>query len=143
MIRLSCSNLLTASPNFDILVKIFTCSSSPSPLAKSWLRAKPYPQLTFHSLSRKNSLFSKISDDIIACNLRFAPPHPIQKPGYAYAINRVQCAYQITVVASLYCHALFTSGCLQHSKGAKYTLHCFQSKSSLVWKYGMEYGRKL
>ena len=36
----------------------------------------------------------------------------------------------------------FTSGCLQHCKGAKYTLHCFKSKSSLVWKYRMEYGRK-
>ena len=25
-------------------------------------------------------------------------------------------------------------------QATKYTLHCFQSKISLVWKYGMEYG---
>ena len=34
----------------------------------------------------------------------------------------------------------FTSGLLTLLQRAKYTLHCFQSKSSLVWKYGMEYG---
>ena len=27
--------------------------------------------------------FSKISDDVIACDLRFGPP-PIKNPGYAY-----------------------------------------------------------
>ena len=31
---------------------------------------------------------------------------------------------------------------LQRCKAEKYTLHCFQCKISLVWKYGMEYGRK-
>ena len=36
----------------------------------------------------------------------------------------------------------FRSGCLQHCKDAKYTLHCFQSKNFLVWKYEIEYGRK-
>ena len=49
----------------------------------------------------------------------------------------------------------FTSGCLQliryiasrlqhirctlYCKGAKYTLYCFKSETSLVWNYGMEY----
>ena len=30
---------------------------------------------------------------------------------------------------------------LQRCKAEKYTLHCFQSKISLVWKNGMEYGK--
>ena len=29
-----------------------------------------------------------------------APPHPIQNPGYADALNHVQYAYQIPIVAS-------------------------------------------
>ena len=38
-----------------------------------------------------------------------------------------------------------TNGCLQHCKGAKYTLHCFQSESffGMEWnmeeKFGMEW----
>ena len=28
--------------------------------------------------------FLKISDDVIACDLWFAPPPPIKNPGYAY-----------------------------------------------------------
>ena len=70
---------------------------------------------------------------------------PIQNPGCAYALNHVQYAYQIPVVPSKYCWRTFTSGRVQHrkdAKAAKYALHCFQSKVSLVWKYGMEYGRK-
>ena len=31
---------------------------------------------------------------------------------------------------------------LRLCKGVQYTLHCFQSEISLVWKYGVEYGRK-
>ena len=31
---------------------------------------------------------------------------------------------------------------LQRCKAAKYTLHCLKSKLSLVWRYGMEYGKK-
>ena len=83
----------------------------------------------------------KIFDDVIACDLRFIPP-PTRNPGYAYALNHVQYAYQTPVAASLilltHLHepSLTT---LQRYKAAKYTLHCFQSKICLVWKYGMEW----
>ena len=50
--RLSYTNLLTTSPNFDMLVILFN----------------------LHSLSHKKSLFSKNTDDVIACDLRFSPP---------------------------------------------------------------------
>ena len=64
------------------------------------MQAQPDPQLLiFHSFSRKKSLFLKISDGVIACDLRFGPrPNPNQ--GYAFESNHVQCAYQIPVVAS-------------------------------------------
>ena len=101
MIRLNGTNLLTTSPNFDTFVKFLTCGSSPCPLAKSWLRAKPDPKLLiFYSLPHKKSLFSKISDYVIACDLRFAPP----QSKILYALNHVQCACQIPVV-HLYCYA--------------------------------------
>ena len=66
-----------------------------------------------------------------------------QNPGYAYA----KCAICISVtgrcilvlLAHLHERLLTT---LQKCKATKYTLHCFQSKISLVWKYGMEYERK-
>ena len=58
------------------------------------------PTFDLSFFARINSLFSKISDDVIAFDLRFGPP--IQNPGYVYALNHVQCAYQIPVVASLY-----------------------------------------
>ena len=96
--RLSCTNLLTTSPNFDVLVKLFTLRIKSFSFSKSWLRAKSDPQLLiFYSLTHKKSLFSKISDDVIARDLRFSPP-PIQNPDYAYALNHVQYAYQIPVV---------------------------------------------
>ena len=81
---------------------------------------------------------------------------PIQNPGYAYALNHVQYAYRyrslhlsivgarwhISIVGSraLYERLLTT---LQRCKATKYTLRCFQSKISLAWKYGMEYGKKI
>ena len=37
----------------------------------------------------------------------------------------------------------FTSGGLQHCEGASSRLHCFQSKSSLVWKYGQARSQEL
>ena len=52
----------------------------------------------------------------------------------------MQYAYQTPVAASLLTHLherLLTT--LQRCKAVKYVLHCFQSKTCLVWKYGMEY----
>ena len=75
---------------------------------------------------------------------------PIQNPGYAYALNHVQYALNIkpcaicipdtgccilVLLAHLHERLLTT---LQRCKATKYTLHCFQSKISLVWKYGTE-----
>ena len=73
--RLSCTNLLTPSPNFDMLVKLFNLRFYSFPFSKSWLRAKSdLKRLIFYSLSHKKSLFSKISDDVNACDLWFSPP---------------------------------------------------------------------
>ena len=68
---------------------------------------------------------------------------PIQNPGYAY-MHQTMCNMHTRYRLLHLCIVMrtFTSGCLQHCKEAKYTLQCFQSKISLVWKYGMEYGRK-
>ena len=68
---------------------------------------------------------------------------PIQNPGYAYALNHVQYTETGSGILVLLAHlheCLLTT--FQRCKATKYTLHCFQSKISLVWKYGMEYGRK-
>ena len=72
---LSCTNLLTTSPNFDMLVKLFNLQFYSFPFSKSWLRAKSDSQLLiFHSLPHKKSLFTRIFDDVIVCDLRFGPP---------------------------------------------------------------------
>ena len=66
-------------------------------------------------------------------DLRFSPL-PIQSPGYAYALNHVQYAYQIPVVASLYCWRTFTSGCLQRCKDAKQqNILCIASSLKFLW----------
>ena len=116
------TNLLTTSPNFDMLVILFN----------------------LHSLSHKKSLFSKISDDVIACDLRFSlPPNPKSwlqlciKP-CAICIPDNGCCI-LVLLKHLHERYLTT---LQRCKAAKYTLHCFQYKVSLVWNYGIEYGRK-
>ena len=67
VIRLSYISLLNTSPNLDILT--FNFGDTRTTL------------LVFHSmisLSHKNSCF-KNSDDVIACDLWFAPPHPQSK----------------------------------------------------------------
>ena len=58
------------------------------PLAKSWLSAKPgyvfwSSILRYHSPTK--SFTWKISDDFIACDLRFGSPSPSKNPGYANA----------------------------------------------------------
>ena len=81
VIRLGCTNLITTSSNFDVFVKLFNLRFYF--ISKSWFRAKPDLQLLiFHSLFREKSLFSKISNDFIACDLRFGSP--IQSPSFAY-----------------------------------------------------------
>ena len=65
---------------------------------------------------------------------------PIQNPGYAYALNHVQYAYQIPVVASWYCWRTFTSGCLQRCKGAKQqNIRCIASSLKFLWCGSMEW----
>ena len=119
--RLSCTNFLSTSPNFDMLVKLFNLRFS-FPFSKSWLRAKSDPQhLIFHSLSHANSLFSKISEDVIACDLQFCPlPNP--KPWLPLCIT--SCAiclpntgYCILVLLTHLHERLLTT--LQRCKAAK------------------------
>ena len=62
-----------------------------------------------------------------------------QKPGYPYAFNHVQYAYQIPVIASYYCWRTFTSGCLQHCIDAKQqNIRCIASSLKFVWYGNME-----
>ena len=74
----SCTNLLTTSPNLDRIKKFLICRSSPSLLANSGFEPNQSPQfLIFHSLFHNKYLFSKTSDDVIACDLRYSlPPNP-------------------------------------------------------------------
>ena len=72
--RLSCTNLLTTSLYFDMLVKLFNLRFQSFHFTKFWLRAKSNSQLLIlHFLSHNKSLFSKISDDVVACDLWFSP----------------------------------------------------------------------
>ena len=66
------------------------CKTSPVDigLTKSWLRAKPDPQLLiFHSLSHKKSLFLRIFDDVNPCDLRFGSPFPNKKSWFHQCIK--------------------------------------------------------
>ena len=47
-------------------------------------------------LSHKKSLFSKMLDDVIACDLRFGFPPPIKNSGYAYAPR--QCFFLTLII---------------------------------------------
>ena len=65
---------------------------------------------------------------------------PIQNSGYAYALNQVQYAYQIPVVASSYCWPTFTSGCLQLCKGVKQqNIRCIASSLKFLWYGSIEW----
>ena len=129
---LSGTNLLTTSPNFDWIEKILTSGSSPSSTANPGYEPNQTP--SFYSLSHKKSLFSKIFDDVNACDLRFSPPSNSKsrrrlciKP-CAICIPETGCCILI-LLAHLHEWLLTT---LQRCKAIKYTLHCFQSKISLV-----------
>ena len=147
MTRLSCTNLLTTSPNFYMLVKLFKLAVLVFSLLQLLVTCSIRPRLLiFYSFSHKKSLFSKISDDVIACDLRFNPPLLYNlksrirlciKPS-AICIPDTSCC--ILVLLTHIHEWLLTI--LRKRKAAKYTLHCFQSKISLVWKYEIEYGRK-
>ena len=64
---------------------------------------------------------------------------PIPSPGYAYALNHVHYAYQISVVVCSYCWPTFTSGCLQHCKDAKQpNIRCIASSLKFLWCRSME-----
>ena len=82
-------SLLTTSSNLNNFGKLFNFWFKPTSLAKFWKRAMPRPRLLIlHSavsLSHKKSLFSKILDDVIACDLPVGPcPSPlIKNSGYA------------------------------------------------------------
>ena len=90
----------------------------------------------FHSLSHKNFSFRKFLLTSLHVIYGLALP-PLQNPGYSYALNHVQYAYQIPVVASWYCSRNFTSGSLQHCKDAKQqNIRCIASSIKFLW-YGI------
>ena len=94
------------------------------------------------SSSHKKLRFSKISDDAIACDLRFAlPPPPIQNPGYTFAWNHVHMytRYQSMHLCIVFVTRTFTSGCLYHCKGAKYTVRCIASSLKVLWYESMKW----
>ena len=73
----------------------------------------------------------------VICDLALPP---IQNPGYTYALNHEQYVYQIPVVASWYCWRTFTSGCLQHCKGAKQqNIRCIAFSLKFLWYESMEW----
>ena len=96
---LSCTNLLTKSPNFDRIEKLLTCGSSPSSIANPGY--EPNKTCSFWSFILcpiKDPVFKNFCwRHCMICSLALLP---IQNPGYAYALNHEQYAYQIPVVAS-------------------------------------------
>ena len=76
-----CTSLLNTSFQVRLLHTFQQLVFRPLPLPKSWQSAIRLRLQIFHStisLPHKKLLFSKISDDVIACDLWFGPP-PIQK----------------------------------------------------------------
>ena len=57
--------------------------------------------LPFYDISAPQKVtFSKISDDVIACDLWFGPP-PIKNPGYAYEATSREDWHPLAKVANL------------------------------------------
>ena len=83
------------------------------------------------------------TEPFIACDLQFASPlqFKILATPMQLTMSNVHSRHRSLHLCNV-THA-FTSGCLQHCRGAKYMLHCFQPKTFLVWKYEMEYGGKI
>ena len=120
--RLSYTNLLTTSPNFDMSVILFN----------------------LHSLSHKKSLFSKIPDDVIACDLRFSPP-PTPKSWLQLCIKPCAICIPDTGCCILLMLTHHHERSLQHCKDAKQqNIRCIASSIKFLWSgtNGMEYGRK-
>ena len=141
---LSCTNLLTTSPNFDRIENFLTCGSSPSSIANPGYEPNQTPSFwSFILCLIKSPSFQKLLMTSLH-ELRFSPP-PNSKSRLRQCIKL--CAICIpdtgrcilVLLAHLHERLLTT---LQRCKATKYSLRCFQSKISLVWKYGMEYGRK-
>ena len=77
VIRLSYTSLLTKSPNLDILEKFFNFWFKFSSFNNILVTCQLRPQIVILHfiicLSNRKSLFLKISDDVIACDLQFRP----------------------------------------------------------------------
>ena len=154
--RLSCTNLLTTSSNFDILVNFLTWGFSLFPLANpGYVLNQPPTFWSFILYPTKKYLFSRPSSDVIACDLRFSPP-PNSKSWLRLCIKPCAICIPDTGCRILVLHrrsrdfglggglnrksqAMTSSESfekkyffmghrtLQRCKAAKYTLHCFQS----------------
>ena len=127
-----------------MLVKLFNYGFSLLTLANPDYVLNHTPSFcSFILCPQKNLFFRKFFDDVIACDLRFSPtPNPkswlrLCIKSCAICIADTGCCILILLT---YLHERLLAT-LQRFKAAKYTLHCFQSKIFLVWKYGMKYGR--
>ena len=144
MTCLSRTNLLTTSPNFDKTEKILICGSSPSSIARPGFEPNQTPSFrSFILCSIKSPSFQKLLMTSLH-DLRFSSPPNSKfrlrlciKPCAICIPDTSRCI--LVLLAHLHERLLTT---LLRCKATKYTLHCFQSKISLVWKYGIEYGRK-
>ena len=135
MTCLSCTNLLTTSPNFDKKEKCLTCGFSPSSIVS--LGYEPNHTLSFWSFILcpiKSPFFQKLLIPSLH-DFRFSPP-PNSKSRLRLCIK--PCAICIPdtgrciLVLLAHLHERLLTA-LQRCKATKYTLHCFQSKISLVW----------
>ena len=75
------------SPKLNVY-KFYLLVFAPSPFIKILVKCHQAAasDLPFHDIFAPQKVpFSKISDDVIACDLWFGPP-PIKNPAYAYAI---------------------------------------------------------
>ena len=132
--------------NFDRIEKFLTCGSSPSSVANPDYEPNQTPSFwSFILCPIKSPSFQQLLMTSLH-DLRFRPL-PNSKSRLRLCI--IPCAICIpdtgrgTLVLLAHLHEwLAHLHTLQRRKATKYPLHCFQSKISLVWKYGMKYGRK-
>ena len=97
----------------------------------------PDPQLLiFHSSSHKSSLFSKISDDVITCDLRFGLPNP--KSWLRLCIKPcVMCIPDTCCCIMVLLHAPFRVVVYNITKVQN--IRCIASSLKILWCNSMEW----
>ena len=135
---LSCTNLLTTSPNLDRIEKFWTCGSSPSFIANPGYEPNQTPSFwslilcTIKSPSFQKLLMTSLHD------LRFSPPHNSKSRPRLWKMCNMHTRYRSlhrSIVG-----APSRVGCLQHCKGAKQqNIRCIASSLKFVWYESLEW----